>query len=111
MSTSTMSTGLRTAGFPLARDITYPGSALSRPAPPPATKEQPFGYRFREPLRVTGEPMRNPVYDPKRQMTRVNGSLLPEMKGTSKNKIKWIPKVVGNPPTIVLDAVLDRVPD
>jgi hypothetical protein len=56
---------------------------LSRPVPPPATKDQPFGYRFREPLRVTGEPMRNPVYDPKRQMTRVNGHFLPEMKGTT----------------------------
>jgi hypothetical protein len=104
-----MPTALRTSGFPLARDVSYPGNAMSRPTPPPATKEQPFGYRFREPLRVTGEPMRNPVYDPKRQVTRVNGSLLPEMKGTTKTQTKFSFKFVNG--KITVDVVLDRVPD
>jgi hypothetical protein len=104
-----MSTALRTAGFPLARDITYSGNDLSRPVPPPATKEQPFGYRFREPLRVTGEPMRNPVYDPERQMTRVNRRFLPEMKGTSQIQIKNQIKIVNG--RYYLDVTVDFIPD
>ncbi len=104
-----MSTALRTAGFPLARDITYSGNVLSRPVPPPATKEQPFGYRFREPLRVTGEPMRNPVDDPKRQMTRVNGFFVPEMKGTTKKSVKYQVKFVNG--SLSLDITYDIEPD
>lgn len=90
-----MPTALQTSGFPLSADYTVPLHVMDRPTPPPATGEQPFGFRFRGVLRPSGETSVNPVYDPERQVTWIDGRL-PDIKmggggGTEEiePKIKW----------------------
>lgn len=108
-----MTAGLLTSGFPLAADYTIPVHVLDRPAPPPPTDKQPFGYRFREILRPGGNVVVNPVYDPEHQVTWIDGRL-PEVKmgeggGTEEKttKVEWKYIDGGLYPDIKIDWIPD----
>lgn len=86
-------TGLLTSGLPLAGDYTIPEHVQNRPAPPPATEEQPFGYRFREVLQPGAEPVISPVYDPEHQVTRSDGKLPVVKMGEGGGTWYFTPKI------------------
>jgi hypothetical protein len=110
---SSTGTGLLTSGLPLSSDFMLSPEASSKPAPPPATGNQPLGYLFREVVAPEGEPIPVPVYDPGYQVNRTDG-LLPTgainaAQGTKVAQEKtWQTKREG---IMVEDSQKDWIPD
>jgi hypothetical protein len=109
---SSTATGLATSGLPVSSDYLLSPEATSRPAPPPATEDQPFAYLFRQVVEPEGEPVPVPVYDPESQVS-VNQDKKPLPPPRTFPTVKRVRKekktvVKGVPDT---DYDFDDVPD